>query len=123
MENYIRELDMKEAIYEDTFESPYLVKFSAGMRDFILQQVIPHQYSILASILNSLAASEAIVQQAAQVVADLEETEHLRDRCHIRVVERSEIYPQSFRKPDPKVIQMGLISISRTQVFNNLIGA
>lgn len=37
LQNYIRELGMREAIYEDTFDSPDMVKFSAGMRDLILQ--------------------------------------------------------------------------------------
>lgn len=53
---------MKEMIYDDTFESPDLVKFSAGMMDLILKQVPPHQYGTLVSILNPLVASEAIIQ-------------------------------------------------------------
>jgi len=37
LQNYIRELGIREAIYEDSFDSPGMVKFSAGMRDLILQ--------------------------------------------------------------------------------------
>ncbi len=62
---------MKEAIYEDAFESLDLMKFLAGMRDLILQQDPPHQYGTLVSILNPLVASEAIIQQAAHLVVDL----------------------------------------------------
>lgn len=43
-------LGMKVAIYEDAFESLDLIKFSAGMRDFILQQDPPHQYGTLLSV-------------------------------------------------------------------------
>lgn len=66
-------LGMKEAIYDYydyDFESLDLVKFSAGMRVLILQQVPPHQYGTLVSILNPLAASGAIIQQITQLVAD-----------------------------------------------------
>jgi len=42
LQNYIRELGVKEAIDDDAFESPDLVKFSAGMRDLILQQAASH---------------------------------------------------------------------------------
>ncbi|XP_021238701.1 uncharacterized protein LOC110391220 [Numida meleagris] len=93
LQTYIRELGMKEAIYEDGFESADLVKFSAGMRDLILQQAPSHHYGTLLSILNPLVASEAIVQQAAQLVADLGETERLRARHNIRTVEGAEAYP------------------------------
>jgi len=64
---------MKEVIYDDAFESPDLVKFSAGMRDLIVQAPL-HQYGTLVSILNPLVASEAIIQQAVQLVADPGET-------------------------------------------------
>lgn len=37
LQNHIRELEMKEALNDDTFESPDLVKFLAGMRCVILQ--------------------------------------------------------------------------------------
>ena len=85
---------MKEAIYEENFESPDMIKFSAGMRDLILQQAPPHQYGTLVSILNPLVASETIIQQAAQLVADLGETYHLRARRNVQmVVEKSDIYP------------------------------
>lgn len=44
---------MKEAIYEDTFETLGLVRFSAGMTD---QQFACHQYATLMSILSPLEA-------------------------------------------------------------------
>ena len=77
LQNYICELGIREAIYEDSFEGPGMVKFSAGMRDLILQQAPSHLYGPLVSILNPLVASEAVVQQAAQLVANLGETERL----------------------------------------------
>ena len=93
LHNYIRELGMKEAIYEEDFESPDMMKFSAGMRDLILQQAPPHQYGTLV-ILNPLVASEAIIQQTTQLVADQRETERLRARHNVgMVVEKSDIYP------------------------------
>lgn len=63
LRNYIRKLGMKGEINYDIFENLDLVKFPAEMRDLILQQVPPHQYGTLVSILNSLEASEAIIQQ------------------------------------------------------------
>ena len=77
LQNYICEKSIREAIYEDSFEGPGMVKFSAGMRDLILQQAPSHLYGPLVSILNPLVASEAVVQQAAQLVANLGETERL----------------------------------------------
>ena len=74
---------MKEAIYEEDFESPDMMKFSAGMRDLMLQQAPPHQYCTLVSVLNPPVTSEAIIQQAAQLVADLEETERLQARHNV----------------------------------------
>ena len=68
-----------------------MVKFSAGMRDLILQQAPPHLYGTLVSILNPLVASEAVVQQAAQLVADLGETT-LADQAQ---------YPSSRRSRGP----------------------
>jgi len=41
LQNYIRELRMKAAIYDDAFESPGLVKFSVRMRDLIVHQAPP----------------------------------------------------------------------------------
>ena len=93
LQNYIRELGMREPIYEDTFDSPDMVKLSAGMRDLILQQAPSHMYGTLVSILNPLVASEAAVQQAAQLVADLGETKRLRAKRNIRVIEDAEIFP------------------------------
>lgn len=37
LQNHVRELEMKEALNDDIFESPDLVKFLAGMRCVILQ--------------------------------------------------------------------------------------
>lgn len=76
LQNYIRELGMKEAVCEDAFESLDVMKFSAGIRDLILQQAPAHQYGTSVYILNPLVASEAIIQQAIRLVADLGETEH-----------------------------------------------
>ena len=59
LQNYIRELGKKEAIYVEDSESLDLMKFSVGMWDLIQQQVPPHQYGTLVSILNPLVASEA----------------------------------------------------------------
>jgi len=42
LQNCIRELGVKEAVYKEDFESLELMKFSAGMRDFVLQQAPPH---------------------------------------------------------------------------------
>lgn len=78
LQNYIGELGMKVAVYEDAFESLDLIKFSAGMRDLILQQDTPHQYGTLVSILNLLVALEVIIQQT-----DLGETGCLWARCNV----------------------------------------
>lgn len=83
---------MKEAGCEDAFENPDTMKFSAGMRSLILQQAPAHQYGILVSILNSLVASEAIIQQATQLVVDLGEKECLLARHNLQmVVQKSEV--------------------------------
>lgn len=74
LQNYVRELGMKEAIYDYSFESPDLIKFSAGMRNLVLQEAPLHQYGTLVPILNPSVASEAIIQQAAQLVSSLGET-------------------------------------------------
>ncbi len=60
-----------------------MMKFLAGMRDLILQQALPRQHGTLVSILNPLVASVAIIQQAAQLVTDLGETELLWDRKNV----------------------------------------
>ena len=76
-----------------------MIQFSAGMRDLILQQAPSHLYGTLVSILNPLVTSEAVVQQAAQIVADLGETERLRTRCNIRMLEEAEVLPVTKSKP------------------------
>ena len=122
LQNYICELGIREVIYEDSFEGPDMVKFSAGMRDLILQQAPSHLYGTLVSILNPLVASEAVVQQAAQLVADLGETERLRTRRNIRPVEEAEVFPVT-RKPITRHPQLGPIRVSQKQMFNDLIRA
>lgn len=124
LQNYIRELGVREAIYEDTFDGPDMVKFSAGMRDLILQQAPSHLYGTLVSILNPLVASEAVVQQAAQLVADLGETERLRSRRNIRFLEEAEVLPVNKTKmPATRAPPSGPIRVSRKQMFNDLIRA
>ena len=123
LQNYICELGIREAIYEDSFEGPDMVKFSAaGMRDLILQQAPPHLYGTLVSILNPLVASEAVVQQAAQLVADPGETECLRTRCNIRPVEEAEVLLVT-KKPIMQHPQLGPVRVSQKQMFNDLIPA
>ena len=60
--NYICELGIREVIYEDTSDSPDMVRFSVGMRDLILQQAPSHLYGTPVSKLNSLA-SESVPQR------------------------------------------------------------
>ena len=124
LQSYIHELGVREAIYEDTFDGPDMVKFSAGMRDLILQQAPSHLYDALVSILNSLVASEEVVQQAAQLVADLGETERLLTRCNIQMLEEAEVLPVTKTKmPVTRAPQSGPIRVSRKQMFNDLIQA
>ena len=54
--NYIRELGIREAIYEDSFDSPDTVRVSVEMKDLILQQAPSHLYGTLVSILNPVVA-------------------------------------------------------------------
>jgi len=44
LQTYICELGMREVVYKETFVSPDLAEFSAGMRDLILQQAPSHLY-------------------------------------------------------------------------------
>lgn len=87
LQNYITELGLKEAVYEDAFESLDLMIFSSGMSDLILQQSPLYQYGTLVSIVNHLMALEAVIQQAAQLIGDLWETERLWGKCNVRIVE------------------------------------
>lgn len=41
LQNYIRELGKREAIYKDSFKSPDMVKFSAGTQDGIYSRPLP----------------------------------------------------------------------------------
>ena len=94
------------------------------MRDLILQQAPSHLYGTLVSILNPLVASEVVVQQAAQLVADWGETEHLRTRLNIRTLEEAEVSPVTkTRKPAARTPQLGPIRVSWKQMFNDLIWA
>lgn len=70
LQTYITELGMRETIYDDTHESPDLLKFSTEMKELILQLEPPHQNGMLVFILNPLAALEAVVQEAAQLVTN-----------------------------------------------------
>ena len=70
-----------------------MIQFSAGMRDLIFQEAPSHLYGTLVSILNPLVTSETVVQQAARIVADLGETERLRTRRNIRMLEEAEVLP------------------------------
>lgn len=102
LQNYIHELGIEEVIYEEKFESPDMVRFSAGMRDLILQQAPSHLYGTIVSILNPLIASESVVQQASQVVAHLGETELLWTKHSIRTSEEAEVLPVTkTRRPTP----------------------
>jgi len=113
LQNYIHELSIREVIYKDAFQSPHLVKFSIGMRDLILQQAPSHLYGTLVSILNSLVASESVVQQAAQLVADLGETERLWTRCSIWTLEGAEVLlVTKTRRPTLRTPQSGPIRVS-----------
>ena len=99
-----------------------MVKLSAGMRDLILQQAPSHLYGTLVSILNPLVASEAVVQQAAQLVADLGETDRLRTRSNIQLVEEAEVLPVT-KKAITRHSQLGPVRVSQKQMFNDLIQA
>lgn len=64
------------------------------MRILILQQVPPHQYGKLVSMLNPLVPTEAVVQQAIQLVAGLGEMVCLWTRNNIWTVEgAAQSYP------------------------------
>ena len=54
---------------------------------------IPLFIGNLVSILNPLVTSESVVQQAAQLVADLGETEYLQTRRNIQAVEEALVLP------------------------------
>ena len=71
-----------------------------------------------------LVTSEAIVQQASQLVADLGEIERLRTRCNVRVVEGAEVLPViKTRKAAPWAPWLGPTWVSQKQMFNDLIWA
>lgn len=83
LHNHPRESGMKEATHDDAFESPDLVKFSAAMRELTFQQAPPHQDGTPVAIPKPFVTSEAIIQQAAQLLAGLGQAERLRTRCNI----------------------------------------
>jgi len=67
-------------------------------------------------------ALEAIVHQAAQLVAYLGETEELRTRSNVRVVEGTEgLLVTKIRKTPPWTPQSHLIQVSWKQMFNGLM--
>ena len=79
---------------------------------------------MLVSILNPLVASESVVQQAAQLVADLGETECLWTRHNIRTLEEAEVLPVvKTKRPAVQNPQSGPIWVSQKQMFNDLIQA
>lgn len=97
---YIREVGMKETICDDTFKSADLVKFSTGVRDLILQEIPPHQYTTSVSILNPLVVFLVTAEQTIQLVANLGEIKYLRTRLSIRTAEGAEVFPiTKTRKP------------------------
>ena len=101
-----------------------MIQFSAGMRDLIFQEAPSHLYGTLVSILNPLVTSETVVQQAARIVADLGETERLRTRRNIRMLEEAEVLPVTKTKPPAiRAPRSGPIRVSRKQMFNDLIRA
>lgn len=97
---YTREVGMKETICDDTFKSADLVKFSTGVRDLILQEIPPHQYTTSVSILNPLVVFLVTAEQTIQLVANLGEIKYLRTRLSIRTAEGAEVFPiTKTRKP------------------------
>ena len=64
------------------------------------------------SILNPLVTSEAIVQQADQLVADLGETERLCTRRNIQTLEGAGVLPVTkTRRPTPQAAQLGPLRV------------
>ena len=127
LQNYICELGIREAIYEailtylgyltdrytGLFDSPDMLRYSAGVRDLILSQAPSHLYGTLVPPGNPLVASESVAQQAAQLIANLGETEHLRTRCNIQILEEAEVLPvTTTRRPTVRTPQLGLIRVS-----------
>lgn len=103
-------MGIKEVIYDDTFESPDLIQFPAGMWSLKLQRAPPHQYGTLVSILYPLVALEAIIQQVTQLVADLRETERLQTRHNNDTLEGAEVLPiTKTRRPTPQTSQSASI--------------
>jgi len=79
LQNYMCELGIRERIYEDTFESLDMVRFSVGMRDLILQRASSHPYGTLVSILNPLVASESVVSGLRSAMEQKEDTARLKN--------------------------------------------
>jgi len=61
------------------------------MKELTLKQEPPHQNGTVVFILNPLVALEAIVQQTAQLLANLWEVERLRARHNARTLEGAEV--------------------------------
>jgi len=69
-------------------------------------------------------ASEAVVQKAAQLVADLGETEHLQTTRNIQTLEEAEVLPLiKTRRPAIWTPQSGPIRVFWKQMSNDLIRA
>jgi len=68
--------------------------------------------------------SEVAVQQAAQLVANFGEGEHLRTRHNVWVVEGAEVLPLiKTRRAAPRAPRLGPIQVCQKQMFNDLIWA
>lgn len=77
LQNYIWELGMRKAIYKSPLESPDLVKFTVEMTDLILQEAPSHHGGTLTVNFYHVVASEAIIQQTSQLLANLGENKFL----------------------------------------------
>jgi len=109
-QSYICELGIREVIYEDPFNIQDMVRFPVCIRDLILQQASSHLYGALVSILKPFVASESVVQQAAQLVTNLGETERLQTKGGIRTLEEVEVLPVSkTKRPTIRTLQLGPI--------------
>jgi len=123
LQDYIRELGIKESICDNAFESPDLVKLLVEMRDLILQAPL-HQYGKLVSTLNTLVASKAIIQWTAQLVAELGERECLWARHNTQTLEGAKVFLiTNTRSLVPWTPQLGPIWVSLKQIFSALIQA
>lgn len=75
----------------------------------------------MVAILNPYVTSEAVIQRATQLVADLGETERLQTSCNTRMLEGTEV--TKTRRPTPRTPQLRAIRASQRQMFNDSIQA